>query len=112
MRDDGDFTAYAEARWPTLVRCLVLLGSETSEAAEVAEAALARCRQDWRSIRQAGDIDVEVYAELLDVRAERARAEQGPAATPHPAPGAADPGPQPSDAALLLGALLDALDRL
>jgi len=108
MRDDGDFTAYAEARWPTLVRTLVLLGSPLSEAVEVAERTLAGCLLNWHALREAGDIDVEVYAELLH---ERSRAlEQDP----QPVSGVpvTDPDPDRSDAAMLLEALGDALDRL
>ena len=113
MRDDGDFTAYAEARWPMLVRSVVLLGSPAPEAAEVAEAALARCRLAWRAIRDAGDIDVEVYAELL---AERARALAQPrsdqVARPGRGPVDGVPDADPSDAAVLLESLLVALARL
>ena len=42
MRDDGDFSAYADARWPAIIRTLVLLG--TPAAVEVATGALARLR--------------------------------------------------------------------
>lgn len=113
MRDDGDFTAYTEARWPTLVRTLVLLGSPTPEAVDIAERTLARCRLEWRSIREAGDLDVEVYAELLDERGRTltqaaAAADARPEPRSEPAPG--DVGR--SDAAVLLEELLASLDRL
>jgi len=118
MRDDGDFTAYAEARWPALVRTAVWLGAPTVLAADLAEGALARCRLDWRAIRDAEDIDVEVYAELLEERA-RVLAETGPSAAAETRSEASPVAPRPaapdgdrSDAALLLEALLDALDRL
>lgn len=106
MRDDGDFAAYAEARWPTLVRTLVLLGSPVHEAVGVAERTLVRCLLEWREIGAAGDIDVEVYAEMLDERA-RTLAEGSPGAPVEP-----DPARDPSDAALLLEALGEQLDRL
>lgn len=119
MRDDGDFTAYVEARWPALVRCLVLLGSPVDEAVEVAERALARCWLDWRAIRTAEDIDVEVYSVLL---AQRTRIEEAAPAVAEPAGASrgrgpfSKPGPvvtaRPIDAVLLLDALLAALDRL
>ena len=113
MRDDGDFDAYAEARWPTLVRTTVLLGSALEEAVEIAGRTMAGCRLQWRTIRQAGDIDVEVYAELLEERS-RALGERGPGPTDHPgvAVEADRPAVDRSDAEELLDALGQALDRL
>jgi len=106
MRDDGDFTAYAEARWPALVRTLVLLGRPQGEAVEVAERTLARCRLEWRVVGESVDVDVEVYTELLD-QAARAGDEAGPR-TDAPPP---DRG-EPSGAEPLLEALCEALGRL
>jgi hypothetical protein len=43
MNHDGDFAAYVAARWPAVVRTLVLLGSPDDVAAEVGRTAFARC---------------------------------------------------------------------
>ena len=66
MDDDADFTAYMGARWPTLVRSLVLLGCETHEAEDVAQTALARCFASWSRVRAAGDTDAYVYRAVLN----------------------------------------------
>ncbi|WP_395659747.1 sigma factor-like helix-turn-helix DNA-binding protein [Nocardioides sp.] len=63
--DDSDFAAYLAARWPFLVRTVVLLGSPQPEAEEVASTALARCHTGWRQVREADDVDAHVYRMLL-----------------------------------------------
>lgn len=68
MRDDGDFEAYTAARWSTLVRSLVLLGSPPRVAEDIALDALARCYLQWNRIQEADDIDVRVYRTLLECR--------------------------------------------
>ena len=69
MRDDGDFSAYAVARWPSLVRALVLLGSSPDEAHDLARTVLARLRSDWRHRDELGDLDEHTAATLLEYRA-------------------------------------------
>lgn len=69
-RVDPDFAAYVVARWPALVRTVVLLGARHAEAEELAEDALARCYAEWGRIGQT-DRDVEVYRALLDVTSRR-----------------------------------------
>ena len=110
MRFDRDFAAYLQARWPTLVRSLVLLGCSQSEAEEVAQEGLARCYLDWGRVREAGDIDVQVYREVLDRLEHARRQEEGAVADPVAEPVSADGAP--SDAVLLRYALEEALDRL
>lgn len=66
MRHDSDFAAYLAARWPTLVRSLVLMGCGQQRAEEVVQLALARCYLAWGRVRESDDIDVQVYRTVLD----------------------------------------------
>lgn len=68
MRDDADFSAYAVARWTTLVRVLLLLGSPPAEAHDVARTVLARLRSDWRHRDELGDLDDHTAATLRECR--------------------------------------------
>ncbi|MFC4786295.1 sigma factor-like helix-turn-helix DNA-binding protein [Nocardioides sp. MAHUQ-72] len=114
MRHDSDFAAYMTARWPALVRTLVLLGSPQPEAEEIARQGLARCYLGWSRVRESLDIDVEVYRTVLDVLG-RARARVGgrAAGSPEtPASSGATQVVEPTDAVLLRIALEEALDGL
>lgn len=66
--DDADFAAYLAARWPALVRTLVLLGHDRPAAEAAAHAGLARCRADWEEVRGSGDVDAYVYGVVLERR--------------------------------------------
>ena len=66
MSDGSDFASFVVARWPTLVRSLVLLGHEREVAEEAAEAGLARCQPGWNRIAGAGDVDAHAYRVVLD----------------------------------------------
>ena len=46
-RADDDFASYVGARWPGLVRTLVLVGCPPALAPEVATLALARSHRGW-----------------------------------------------------------------
>lgn len=81
MRDDADFAAYLAARWPFLVRSLVLLGGSTGEAEEVARSGLARCYASWGRVVRADDVDAHVYGVVLD-RWHRHLRRQGRAGSP------------------------------
>lgn len=81
MADEGDFTSYAVARWPALVRTLVLLGHPPVVADAVAREGLARCVPGWAEARRAGDLDCWAYRVVLDARGAR-----------HLPEAAADPG--------------------
>jgi hypothetical protein len=73
MRADADFMVYVAARWPTLVKQAVLLGSAPEEAPDVATEALSRVRSDWgRAIRE-DDVDRLVQDELAAAVARRPR---------------------------------------
>jgi DNA-directed RNA polymerase specialized sigma24 family protein len=100
VHDGADFSAYLVARWPTLVRTLVLLGSPYAEAEEVARDGLARCQPSWERERNADDIDVHVYRTVLERRHRRRR---------HPVSGA---GPTPEPPLLLDPTLGDPAQRV
>ncbi|WP_134741554.1 hypothetical protein [Nocardioides sp. 503] len=66
MRDDGDLAAYAAARWPSMMRTLVLLGVAPHRAPYVGQGAVARLRDDWRHRDELGDLDTHAFRVLLD----------------------------------------------
>ena len=83
MRDDADFAAYMAARWPFLVRSLVLIGCPRHEAEDVAQTGLARCYASWDRVRKADDIDAYVYRTVLNCwRKSHKRKWWGEAPTP------------------------------
>ncbi|MBB6629613.1 hypothetical protein H5V45_20005 [Nocardioides sp. KIGAM211] len=105
---DGDFAAYVAARWPTLVRTLVLLGAPQPAAEAATRSALARCHRRWSVVQRGEDLDAEVYAALLDSWARlRLRVPAAREVEPDHEPGPGDEAdPQP------LAALEHDLDRL
>lgn len=70
MRHDEDFSAYVVARWPSLVRSLVLLGCGAHEAEDIAQSALERCYLAWERVRHADDVDAYVFRTVLNVWAK------------------------------------------
>jgi RNA polymerase sigma-70 factor (sigma-E family) len=66
MRNDADFAAYMAARWPFLVRSLLLIGCPRHEAEDVAQTGLARCYASWDRVRKADDVDAYVYRTVLN----------------------------------------------
>lgn len=86
--DDADFAAYLAARWPFLVRALVLLGCPQPDAEDLVRDGLARCYPGWRQVQEADDVDVYVHRAVLDGwhrhhrRREPSAAEQPAAAQP------------------------------
>lgn len=66
MPPDSDFAAYVAARWPSLVRVVVLLGVRPDVAEEVVRAALARCHASWERVRRTDDLDAHVHRQVLD----------------------------------------------
>ena len=71
--DDADFAAYLAARWPPLVRSVVLLGCSRPEAEDVVTSGLARCYTAWERVRRADDVDAHVYRTVLDCWHRRQR---------------------------------------
>jgi RNA polymerase sigma-70 factor (sigma-E family) len=66
MDHDGDFSAYASARWATLVRSAVFLGCTLDEAHDLVQTTLLRCYTAWRRVQNADDPDAYVYRVLLN----------------------------------------------
>jgi DNA-directed RNA polymerase specialized sigma24 family protein len=66
MRLEADFAAYLAARWPVLVRLLVLLGGRPDEAGDAVRTGLARDYADWPWISGSDDPDVYVYRSVLE----------------------------------------------
>jgi DNA-directed RNA polymerase specialized sigma24 family protein len=76
VSDGSDFASFVVARWPVLVRSLILLGHEPATADETAVAGLARCQSSWDRVRDEGDVDAHVYRVVLD-QADREEHEHG-----------------------------------
>jgi RNA polymerase sigma-70 factor (sigma-E family) len=111
MRNDADFAAYMAARWPFLVRSLVLIGCPRHEAEDVAQTGLARCYASWDRVRKADDVDAYVYRTVLNCwHKSRKRRWWGevPTETLPEAPSTTDP----TDQVLLRQALEVQLGRL
>ena len=66
MSDGSDFASFVVARWPALVRSLVLLGHDPEVVEEAVVSGLARCRSTWERVRDDGDVDAHVYRVVLD----------------------------------------------
>jgi len=66
MRPAEEFAAWMAARWPTLVRTVVLLGHPQPEAEQVAREALARVLPSWARERKEGDVDLLVLRAALE----------------------------------------------
>jgi RNA polymerase sigma-70 factor (sigma-E family) len=64
--DDEGFAAYVAARWPALVRSLVMLGCDPHEAEDVVQTALIRCYSAWDRVSRADDSDAYVYRSVLN----------------------------------------------
>lgn len=107
MGDGTDFASYVVARWPALVRTLVLLGLPPDEAEAAAQEGLARCSPAWDRVSREDDVDTWVYRTVLETRGH------GPAPDPAAAPGVVDPAMGDLDErAALLEALQSGLARL
>lgn len=66
---DAEFSAYAAARWPSLVRAALLLGCSPADAEDLAQRALIKTWSAWRRVREAAEPDSYVYRILLNTRA-------------------------------------------
>jgi RNA polymerase sigma-70 factor (sigma-E family) len=66
MDHDGDFSAFASARWGALVRSAVVLGCTLDEAHDLAQTTLLKCYTGWRKVQRADDRDAYVYRILLN----------------------------------------------
>ncbi|GAA3244350.1 SigE family RNA polymerase sigma factor [Dactylosporangium siamense] len=73
MQRDENFSAYAGARWPALVRSAVLLGCTVQDAEDLAQTALMRCYVSWAKVMKAGDRDAYVYRILVNAHHDSRR---------------------------------------
>lgn len=63
---DADYTAFVEARWPSLVRAGVLLGCTLDEAHDLAQTTLLRCYTKWSQVQRAENPHAYVYRMLVN----------------------------------------------
>ncbi len=61
-----DFSEYAAARRPALVRAAVLMGCPRGEAEDLVQTALAKAYRSWRRVERAEQPDAYVYTILLN----------------------------------------------
>lgn len=62
---DADFAAYVVARWPALVRTVVLAGCPRSRAEDVVLTGLARCSTGWERVLRSDDVEAHVYRSVI-----------------------------------------------
>lgn len=70
---EDDFTGYVGARWPALVRSVVLMGCPVDLAPDVVTTGLGRCRRGWREAAEHDDLEVVVHRAVLEAWGERLR---------------------------------------
>jgi RNA polymerase sigma-70 factor (sigma-E family) len=73
MDRDGDFSAYARARWGNLVRSAVVLGCTIDDAHDLVQVTLLRCYASWEKVQRADDRDAYVYRVLLNCHRDNRR---------------------------------------
>lgn len=73
MDHDGDFSAYASARWGSLVRSGVFLGCSPDEAQDLAQTTLMRCYAQWSKVARADDRDAYVFRILMNCHRDSRR---------------------------------------
>ena len=73
MDTDGDFSAYAAARWAALVRSAIVLGCTLDEAHDLAQTTLVRCYTAWGRVQRASEPDAYVYKMLLNCHRDSRR---------------------------------------
>lgn len=66
MDHDGEFSAYAAARWGNLVRSAVVLGCTLDEAHDLVQTTLMRCYTKWAKVQRAENRDAYVYRILIN----------------------------------------------
>lgn len=73
MDTDGEFSAYAAARWRALVRSAIVLGCTLDEAHDLVQTTLVRCYTAWAKVQRADDPDAYVYRMLLNCHRDSRR---------------------------------------
>jgi hypothetical protein len=71
--DEADFRQFVGARWPGLVRTLVLLGCPAELAPDVVAVGLSRCRRGWAETVEHDDPDIVAHRAVLAAWEERLR---------------------------------------
>jgi hypothetical protein len=71
--DDSDFHGFVGARWPELVRTLVLIGCPAELAPGAVASGLGRCRRSWARTAEHDDPDVVAHRAVLDAWEGRLR---------------------------------------
>lgn len=101
-----DFSAFAESRWPGLVRLAYGLTGDRWTAEDIAQTTLARAYVAWRRVSRADDPDAYVRRMLINASNRRFR-KQRVTEQPGAIPDAAADGPADliGDRAALLAAL-------
>ncbi|MGB0099215.1 MAG: hypothetical protein WBP61_02950, partial [Nocardioides sp.] len=97
---DADFASYVAARWPVLVRSVVLLGAPGAVAEDVVVAGLARCSSGWTRVLRSDDVETHVYRAVIGCWHQRQRR------------GLPDPGPDPAEGGATEGSAAELLTRL
>ncbi|GEP40687.1 RNA polymerase sigma factor [Nocardioides psychrotolerans] len=64
--DDGDFSAFASARWGPMVRSAIVLGCTVDQAHDLVQSTLMRCYIKWAKVQRADNRDAYVYRVLLN----------------------------------------------
>jgi len=109
--DTDDYVAFVTARWPGLVRSVMLLGASRPEAEDVVQTALEGCLRSWRHVSVADDVDAYVYRSVVNAYAKSHRrrwwGERPTERLPEPAVDSGD-----LDRAETAGTVLSALRRL
>jgi DNA-directed RNA polymerase specialized sigma24 family protein len=82
VSDGSDFASFVVARWPALVRSLILLGLDSATAEEAAVAGLARCHPSWDRVRNEADVDAYVYRVVLEQVNRPHKRDSGPDVEP------------------------------
>ena len=73
MDHDGDFSAYAAARWGNLVRSAVVLGCTLDEAHDLVQTTLMRCYTKWAKVQRSENRDAYVYRILINCHRDSRR---------------------------------------
>ncbi|TCJ30923.1 SigE family RNA polymerase sigma factor [Nocardioides jejuensis] len=69
----AEFTAMVNARWPALVRAVMLLGGSRADAEDVVQTTLTRCFEKWERVRRAESPDAYVHRMLVNSWIDRGR---------------------------------------
>lgn len=66
MRSTTEFAAFAQTRWPRLVRAARLMGCSDADAEDIVQTTLERLLVNWKKVERAGNPDAYVYRALTN----------------------------------------------